>query len=112
MSYDLSQIGFFQFDNLVRSRVPFFLIHEQIPFSEIYGPVEKMHLEARSVLVDFTQPIAAALKEMQERRIPKAFPIVILSKDGNAGQDWLKTLESEGYNQACWVVDGWPKSTS
>ena len=107
MNYDLSRLGFFQFDNLVRSRVPFFLIHEGIHFSELYGPLEKMHLESRAVTVDFMAPMTEALKELQERRIPKGFPVVLLSQEGIAGQDWLTALESEGFSQVCWVVGGW-----
>jgi len=113
MSLDLSHLSFFQFDNLVRNRVPFLLLTEEMmPFNELFGPIERIHLGQWSFAVDFQKPADQILSVLEERKIPKEMPVVLLTKTGNGGQTWLAPLEQLGFQNVYWVPGGWDQLKS
>ncbi len=107
MSYDLTKIEYFQFNNLVLNRIPFLLLHDGLAFSELFGPVEKMHLDRWGQQIDFSSSVAAMEEAITERSVPKTMPIVLLSKGSESLEDWILRLEKAGYPNVCWVAGGW-----
>ena len=107
MSFDLTRIGFFQFDNLIQNRVPFALLNEPIDFSDLYGPVERIHLERWSIEVSFEDSPEQAIRKLEERRLPREIPVVLLSRSGDRGESWIEKLEALGFKNCCFVTGGW-----
>jgi hypothetical protein len=108
MSYDLSKISFFQFDNLVQNRIPFLLLHDGVDFFPVYPlSIERGHLEKWSFEVDFTGAPTNLMGRLAERGLPASLPIVLLSKRDQDYQAWLKDLEKQGFSNIHYVENGW-----
>lgn len=105
MSDDLNAIGFFQFDNLVRSRVPFLLFHEPIDFSEVYDGMELEHLQryAFPIQEDFEQTFDQLLTMKIDRRMP----VVVMLNSTFPDGEFLSRLEEEGFMNVHGVEGGW-----
>jgi rhodanese-related sulfurtransferase len=84
----MNKIGFYQFDNLVRNRIPFFLINLGQDLSHWYESIFKQHL-----LV------------LMNEKIPKDFPIVLLCQNGKESQKTYEGLIRKGYTNV-YLIDG------
>lgn len=107
MSFDPTEIGFFQFDNLVRNRVPFLLLHDGVVFSELYGGLERDHLERWSVQVSFRDPVEKVLEIAKAKAPMESIPVVLLSQEGGDMREWVGRLEAGGFFNVHWVRGGW-----
>lgn len=102
------EIGFFQFDNLVRNRIPFLLVHpREIDPASVFGPVERDHLRRWSVGADLNGDAGATLAEVAGRGIPKEIPVLLLSSDGESGRGWIGAFEAAGFLNVHWLAGGW-----
>jgi len=102
-------LGFFQFDNLVRNRVPFYLLRSNIDVESLYGKMdfmEKQHLRNYSVeLSEFSASLVEPL--LKERHAQKDSPLVVLDADGSSGATKLASaLTAAGYVNVYFVVGG------
>ena len=99
-------IGYFQFDNLIKNRIPFFLVRTDISIDAAYGVMEKMHLRNFSLVLQALnfENAKAALAERQAR---KEDPIVVLCEDGNASQKVAQALAADGHLNIYYVLGGW-----
>ena len=104
---DLSEIGFFQFDNLVRNRIPFLILHEGIDFSEIYQGFEKEHLERWSLTANFLNSPEGLLAEIEKRKIPRQVPLILLDRSGLVSSSWVSLFEKNGFVNVYRVTGGW-----
>lgn len=99
-------IGYFQFDNLVRNRVPFLLLRTAVDVESVYGVMEKMHLRNYSMILnplDLSQA-EVALKERQAR---KEDPIVVLCDSGSESLKLAQELVKIGHLNVYYVPGGW-----
>ena len=104
-------IGHFQFDNLVKGRIPFLFINFGIDTSAVYPHVYKMHLE-RSLFQVADGNIATMnaqdiVANIQSQSIPSSMAIVILCEDGNKSRSLGEVLEAAGYINVFVVEGGW-----
>ncbi|MBC7741866.1 MAG: rhodanese-like domain-containing protein [Bdellovibrionaceae bacterium] len=97
----LNSIGFFQLDNLIKSRIPFFFINMGPSLVGWYTSIFKMHVETYEILA---QP-EEALSAIEERKTPKDFAIVIACEDGQKSQSLFHELETKGYTNV-YLVNG------
>ena len=67
----LNNIGFFQLDNLIKSRIPFFFINMGPSLVSWYTSIYKMHVETYEILAQPEQ----ALSAVEEKKIPKVLYI-------------------------------------
>jgi rhodanese-related sulfurtransferase len=90
-------LGLFQFENLVRNRIPFILLTSSLELvSEGFGPMEKMHLQNHSVVL--TEVSVNQIEEsLRERHATKDSPIVVLLAEGSQSEKWAETLAQLGY---------------
>lgn len=98
----LNKINFYQFDNLVRNRVPFlFFNFSGESLVTWYTVLEKMHLQTYEILLG-----AEALDaELELRRAPRDAAIVLLCPDGKLSLRLYGELAAKGYTNV-YVVDG------
>jgi rhodanese-related sulfurtransferase len=101
-------LGFFQFDNLVRNRVPFYLLRLNIDVESLYGKMdfmEKQHLRNYSLeLSEFSLSLVEPL--LKERHAQKDSPLVVLDSDGLKSSKFASELASAGYLNVYFVVGG------
>lgn len=99
---DIAQIGYFQFDNLVRGRVPFLLVNMGVDLSVWYKSVEAMHLA--NVTVNCTPE--NYLEQVKSKNLPPHFAIVVIDQDGSQSKKIADSLEAAGFMNAHYVRGG------
>ncbi len=100
-----SPIGFFQFDNLVRNRIPFLFLRTAVDIESSFGVMEKMHIRNFSIILDeldFHQAEAA----LKERQAQKDSPVLVLCEDGIKSLELAKKLCEQDYKNVYYVLDG------
>jgi rhodanese-related sulfurtransferase len=101
-------LGFFQFDNLIRNRVPFFLLHSPLDVESLYGKMdfmEKQHLRNFSIeFSEFSLPTLEPL--LKERHAQKDSPLVVLDQDGQSALRFATELAQAGYLNVYYVLGG------
>ena len=101
-------LGFFQFDNLVRNRVPFYLLRSNIDVESLYGKMEfmeKQHLRNYGIeLSEFSVAVVEPL--LKERHAQKDSPLVVLDADGISAAKLASALASAGYLNVYYVLGG------
>lgn len=99
-------LGLFQFDNLIRNRVPFVLFRTEVSIEAAYGVMEKMHLRNFSVVL---KPLGLELAEkaLEERHARLQDPIVVLDEDGTESKKLADELAKKGYQNVYFVLGGW-----
>lgn len=118
------QIGYFQFDNLVKNKVPFTLINFDINTEEIYQGHHNSHLErciwrlphpyqGKGVISKMSYNLLGGHKKLIQEFKSKEFPLqqalVVLCSNGQLAKDFHKEIEKLGYLNAFWVEGGWNK---
>ncbi len=96
-----NKIGFFQVDNLIQARVPFMLMNMGPSLAGWYSSVTKMHVENYEIL---TNPIAA-VTDLEAKKLPKDFAIVVVCDDGKKSTALYAELEKKAYTNV-YLVDG------
>lgn len=94
-------IGFYQFNNLVDNKVPFFMINLGSDLSNWYESIYRAHIQANQVCA--TAENAALL--LVEKEIPLDFAIVVVCQDGIESLKLVEVLEKKGYTNV-YLIDG------
>ncbi|MFN3455867.1 MAG: rhodanese-like domain-containing protein [Pseudobdellovibrio sp.] len=100
-STPLNKIGFYQFENLVNNRVPFLFLNFAQDISNWYTSIYKLHVETYQVLLEPQN----LMKELEERKIPLDFAILLLCSDGKQSEKIAKDLGKKGYTNV-YLIDG------
>lgn len=100
---DFNSIGYFQFNNLVQSRVPLvLLLLDAVDLRPWYNSLVNMHLE--NISINCTPKDALGL--VKEKNIPSHFAIVILDSQGQKSPSLVTELEDAGFINVYYVKDG------
>lgn len=103
MATVLNEIGFFQFDNLIRNRIPFVLLNLGVDLKGIYDmPLYQNHLESLSILVT----AESAPQALESRQHPQHEAIVIICPSGQQSENLIDQLEALGYLNVFYVKGG------
>ncbi|PIS10059.1 MAG: MFS transporter [Bdellovibrio sp. CG10_big_fil_rev_8_21_14_0_10_47_8] len=97
-------IGFFQFDNLVRNRIPFVLIRTELDVETMFPATERAYLQTHTSVVselDWKQVTA----HLTERKVNKEDPVLILCQDGKKSQAIADRLSAQ-YMNVYYVLGG------
>lgn len=98
-------IGFFQLDNLVKNRVPFFLLKDETDIEKFFGPMERIHLRTYSIPLQ-AMSLSEAEAQMKERGAQMQSPVVVFCQTGKPSQKLAEDLEKQGYMNIYYVLDG------
>ncbi len=98
------EIGFFQFDNLLRNRIPFALLSLGVDFSGFYEEVVyQNHL--------FSQTIPTTkqnvLDDLASRNVSLDHAIIVICPKGDISSRVTPTLEKQGYSNVFIIRDGY-----
>lgn len=96
-------IGYFQFVNLIQSRVSFVLFSQNYDFAGWFLSVEQRHLEG------ILRPVENLDLETLNPFLPPGLeePIVLVCTDGSTAPRAAKELEAKGYLNVYYVLGGW-----
>jgi rhodanese-related sulfurtransferase len=103
MNYN--SIAFFQFDNLLRNRVPILLLllEDGLELHTWYDSLVRLHLEAISHRIDNSDALAL----VREKKLPVQFGILVLDRNGQKSPGVVQELEQAGYMNAFFVPGGY-----
>lgn len=99
MSYN--KIGYYQLNNLIENRVPFLFFNYGTDLTPWYQSIQKLHVEAWQVMLTESQ----TQSELDSRKIPKDFAILLLCQDGKQSARIAADLEKKGYTNV-YLIDG------
>lgn len=99
---ELNEIGFFQMNNLLQSRVPFMLLNLGVDTKDLFAGMAQTHLEKQTVNLAADQ----VLQEMQTRQVPLDQALLVLSDDGKSARKIALKLEENKYTNVYWIRDG------
>jgi rhodanese-related sulfurtransferase len=100
---NLNSIGFFQFDNLIKNRIPFILINLTEKPVQIYSQsLYQQHLTQVEVITTSAQ----VLPSLNLRQHPKHEALLVICHDGSASPGIAQELEQSGYLNVFYVEGG------
>jgi hypothetical protein len=102
---DAIGIGYFQFDNLVRSRVPFCLFRFEVSLAGIYKGPELEHIDRYGIACERSFATTAGIRILEERRYRTIDPVLVICSDGVQSKKWADELSRKGYIN-CYFVEG------
>lgn len=88
-----NKIDFFQFDNLVKNKVPFLFLNSAESLTSRYDSLYQTHLQNYEVLC---QP-EAYTQEIEQKKLPKEFPIVMRCSDDHVSIKAATDLSEKGF---------------
>ncbi|MBX2988481.1 MAG: rhodanese-like domain-containing protein [Bdellovibrionaceae bacterium] len=98
----LHEIGFFQFENLVRNRVSFLLLNLGADTKGLFQGFYQNHLEAQTL----ASTPATAVQDVRARGVPADQAILILCDSGRESGALVDALENAGYTNVYYVSGG------
>lgn len=104
---DAIKIGSFQFDNLVRNRVPFHLVGVHCPFEKYYKSIDFMHIQNYQIELDFDPTLDQVLDLFEKKKITQETPLVFVCQDGKKSKRWSEVFGDLGYSNAYYLEDGY-----
>lgn len=99
-------LGLFQFENLLKQRVHFYVF----AWSDLsvlgFKNMEKMHLERIVIPMTGAPNLRIVKEQFTERKLDINAPIVLIDQDGVASRDLAMALDEEGFLNVFWALDG------
>ena len=99
---DISQIGYFQFNNLIQGRIPMVLVNLGVDLKVWYKSVEAMHIDN----VTITGTTKEIQQQINDKKLPPHYPILIVDQDGVNAKPLVETLESQGHLNVYYLKGG------
>lgn len=96
-----NKIGYYQLNNLIENRVPFMFFNFGTDIAPWYSSIQKMHVEAWQIMTTESQ----LQQELDDRKIPKDFALLLLCPDGVQSERIANSLEKKGYTNV-YLIDG------
>lgn len=99
----LNEITFFQFDNLIRNRIPFIILNLGVDLKNFYHvPLYQNHLES----ITLTASPETAVSELQNRKLQSHEAVLVLCADGKTSSRVVDTLEANGFTNVFFAKSG------
>lgn len=99
---EVSYIGFFQFDNLIKNRVQFMFLNLGVNIDDWYTSMFASHLADSTIHTTDKE----ALAQVEAKQVPKHFPIVVLCPNGKTSAKLAHDLEAQGYTSVFAIRGG------
>ncbi|NUN04454.1 MAG: rhodanese-like domain-containing protein [Bdellovibrio sp.] len=100
---DFNSIGYFQFNNLLQSRIPLLLlVLDNVDVKPWFNSMIKMHLENITIFCDQDRVVVS----VENKKVPSNFGIVVLDADGTKTPTIVRQLEQLGFTNAYYVKGG------
>lgn len=99
---ELNAIGAFQFENLIRNRIPFVLINLGVDTSGLFPSFHQSHLDRQTR----QSTPENALQLIRQEGLPAEQAILLVCPDGSACKPLAARFEEAGYGNVYWVSGG------
>jgi rhodanese-related sulfurtransferase len=107
----IQTIGAFQFDNLVKGRVPFLFVNLGVDTSSIFPHVYKMHLERMQMQVAHGELKSLSPEDIVAHILSQGKPlseaIIVLCEDGSQSAAIGAALEAAHFINVFVIEGGW-----
>jgi rhodanese-related sulfurtransferase len=109
---DFDSIGFFQLDNLIRGRVPFFIFSIGVDLTQIFnGPMEKIHLRqfGFNFNEETTNPLELSdliFSKISENQIAKDAPLLFVCSRGDKSRKLRDQAIIKGFKNGFYIQGG------
>lgn len=97
----------FQFDNLVKGRIPFAFFNLDVDISTAYAHVYKYHLESLRLSIPEDLSADPLFEFLKKQKFPSDFAMVVVCQTGQRSRDLALLLESGGYKNVFYIEGGW-----
>jgi hypothetical protein len=97
------EIGPFQFENLVKNRVPFVLFSDLSFAESSWGPLDKMHLQQHKISIEELS-VQAIQQELKSRQVQLQSPIVLFFSKQDLSKKLGEELDLAGYLNVYFVL--------
>lgn len=102
----LNEITYFQFDNLIRNRIPFVVLNLGVDLSRFFSiPLYQEHLETQTTVAT----PETVLSELQNRKVALDDAILVLCEDGAVSAQVVDELETKGFTNVFFAKSGFAK---
>lgn len=108
-SFPLFEIGYFQFENLIKNRIPFTLINLDVNLENFFR--EKFYQSYMESQMHKCNP-EEIMNRFAELNLPKDQALVLLCEDGNKSLKIFKDLSALGYSNVYYVPQGFKQLLS
>jgi len=109
MSLNLNEIGEFQFENLIRNRIPFVFINLTPDLPQLFAQsFYQKHLES----IEIRTQESSVIDQLKERNHPLHEAILIICENGDRSKQLVSLLEAQGYLNVFFMADGMKSLTS
>lgn len=99
----LNEITFFQFDNLIRNRIPFLILNLGVDLKNFYSlPLYQGHLESQTLSTSLETVIA----DLKNRKALADDALLVLCADGRVSGQVVDQLEANGYTNVFFAKNG------
>jgi rhodanese-related sulfurtransferase len=99
----LNEITYFQFDNLIRNRIPFVILNLGVDIKNFYSAaVYQSHLEKLNIPTSKEK----ALEELTQRNLQKHEAVLVLCPDGKVSAEVVDFLEAAGFTNVFFAKSG------
>lgn len=98
----LNEIGLFQFNNLVQTRIPFLFVNLGANIEGVFSGQAQAHLENHTISGGRSEMIST----IEARKLLLEHAIVILSEDGRDAGQMAQELEQKNYTNVYVIRDG------
>lgn len=102
MEMELAGLGAFQFENLVKNRIPFLLLNFGVELKGLFPSFHESHLLQQSQLVEKEN----YQKTLRELGLSKDQALVLLCADGKVSTQVFAELSEQGFFNVYWIRDG------
>ena len=90
---NISEIGWFQFENLVKNRVPFLLLNLGVDLSGLFQGLEQKHVRSLEIQTTATR----ALEDLKKRSQDFKYAVIVLCPKGDESAPLVHAVEAAGY---------------
>ena len=102
-SMEFNNIAYFQFDNLLQSRVPMVLVLlDEVPLKDWYNSIVRMHIDNIAI----KETPQTAVQAVKDKNLPSHFAVVVLDLDETKSPAVVRELEKLGLLNAYFVKGG------
>ncbi|MES3036965.1 MAG: rhodanese-like domain-containing protein [Bdellovibrionota bacterium] len=98
----LNRIGFFQFENLIKNRIPFILFAIDFEMPVIFTNFHEQHLINNRVSLKS----AALVDYIKEKNLPKDQAMVLICESGKVSPDLVDKVEAMGFHNVYYIDGG------
>ena len=99
-------IGYFQFDNLIRNRIPVLITSLDVSVQDLYQSLEREHIQRHLFALAKEPSLQDLLVGITDRKLRLIDAVLVICKNGQHSQSLADQLGARGYINTYFVQGG------